>query len=331
MRDRLVAFGWIPTLAAWLGTVAPAGAAAQAATGDVILAPTTSTQDTGLLDSLTPRFEQRCRCRLKTIAVGTGQSLALAARGEADVVLVHAPALERKYLAEGAFIHRRLVMTNDFVLVGPPDDPAGVRGADGISDAIRRVGASSASFASRADSSGTHIMELNLWREAGGAPAKARYLEVGQGMGATLRVASQKRAYTLADRGTFLAQQMTLDLALVFEGGPELLNIYHVMLPNPDIHPSVNAAGGRAFADFIVAPEAQAVISRFGVARFGQPLFRPAAGRREAELRRISGEVAGTLLEVPVPVTGAVPIPGERVAISAREVLEMDGDVSPTD
>lgn len=129
-------------------------------------------------------------------------------------------------------------------------------------------------------------MELNLWKEAGLVPEPARYLEIGQGMGATLRVASQKLGYTLTDRGTFLAQRGTLELALAFEGAPELLNIYHVMIPNPDIHSSINAAGGRAFADFIVAPDAQALIGRFGVARFGQPLFRPAAGGREAELLR---------------------------------------------
>lgn len=286
MRGGLVSLGRSLALAACCGVAVPGGAAAQAITADVILATTTSTQDSGLLDSLVPRFERRCRCRVKTIAIGTGQSLALAARGEADVVLVHAPALERKYVAEGVFIDRRLVMTNDFVLVGPPDDPAGVRGAERISDALRRIAASSAAFASRADSSGTHLMELNLWKDARVIPERARYLEVGQGMGATLRVASQKLAYTLTDRGTFLAQRATLELALAFEGAPELLNIYHVMIPNPDIHPSINATGGRAFADFIVGPEAQALIGRFGVARFGQPLFRPAAGGREAELLR---------------------------------------------
>lgn len=253
---------------------------------DVILATTTSTQDTGLLDSLVPRFERTCDCRVKTIAVGTGRALALAARGEADVALVHAPGLEERYVAQGKFVGRRLVMTNDFVVLGPKADPAGLRHAKQVEDAFRALAEGKAPFASRADSSGTHLLELSLWKQAGIEPKGPWYLEVGQGMGATLRIASQKGAYTLSDRGTFLAQQSTLDLGVVFDGAPELLNIYHVMLPNPDSFPKVNIAGGRAFADFLVAPETQAFIARFGTARFGQPLFKPAANRREEDLRR---------------------------------------------
>jgi tungstate transport system substrate-binding protein len=253
---------------------------------DLILATTTSTQDTGLLDSLVPRFEQTCRCRVKTIAVGTGRALALAARGEADVALVHAPALEARYIAQGKFVGRRLVMTNDFVVLGPKADPAGLRGAKQVDDAFRALAQGKAPFASRADSSGTHLLELDLWRQAGVEPKGPWYLEVGQGMGATLRIASQKGAYTLSDRGTYLAQRATLDLAVLFEGAPQLLNIYHVMLPNPDSFPQVNVAGGRAFADFLVSPETQAFIARFGTVRFGQPLFTPAANRREEDLGR---------------------------------------------
>jgi len=263
----------------------PAPAAAQT-NRDVILATTTSTQDTGLLDSLVPRFEHTCGCRVKTIAVGTGRALALAARGEADVALVHAPALEERYVAQGKFVGRRLVMTNDFVVLGPKADPAGLKHARQVEDAFRALAEGKAPFASRADSSGTHLLELALWKQAGIDAKGPWYLEVGQGMGATLRIASQKQAYTLSDRGTFLAQRSTLDLDVVFQGAPDLLNIYHVMLPNPDSFPKINIPGGRAFADFLVAPETQAFIGRFGTARFGEPLFKPAANRREEDLRR---------------------------------------------
>ncbi|HEX9054810.1 MAG TPA: substrate-binding domain-containing protein [Gemmatimonadales bacterium] len=268
-----------------LGAPTPAHAPART-NRDVILATTTSTQDTGLLDSLVPRFEHTCGCRVKTIAVGTGRALGLAARGEADVALVHAPALEERYVAQGKFVGRRLVMTNDFVVLGPKADPAGLRHARQVEDAFRALAEGKAPFASRADSSGTHLLELALWKQAGIEPKGPWYLEVGQGMGATLRIASQKEAYTLSDRGTFLAQRSTLDLDVVFQGAPDLLNIYHVMLPNPDSFPKVNIPGGRAFADFLIAPETQAFIGRFGTGRFGEPLFTPAANRREEDLRR---------------------------------------------
>jgi len=259
------------------------GLAAQARR-DVILATTTSTQDSGLLDSLVPRFEMQCRCRVKTIAVGTGQSLALGARGEADVVLVHAPTVERRYVSEGQFINRRLVMTNDFVIVGPPGDPAGLHGLKTLATVFRRLGEGTTPFASRADSSGTNIMELNQWKAAGATPSGAWYLQIGQGMAATLRIASEKGAYTLTDRGTYLALKQGLQLDVAFEGAPELLNIYHVMEVNPEIWPNVNHDGGRAFADFMVAPATQTFIRTFGVQKFGQPLFIPQAGRREEDL-----------------------------------------------
>lgn len=251
---------------------------------DVILATTTSTQDSGLLDSLVPRFERQCRCRVKTIAVGTGQALSLGARGDADVVLVHAPALERRYVAEGLFVNRRLVMTNEFVVVGPPADPAGILRQRSLGEVFRRLGEGAAPFVSRADSSGTNILELNQWKAAGVKPEGAWYLEAGQGMAATLRIAAEKGAYTLTDRGTFLALRQGLDLAVAFEGAPELLNIYHVMEVNAEVFPVVNREGGRVFADFMLAPATQAFIKTFGVAAFGQPLFIPRAGRREEDL-----------------------------------------------
>jgi tungstate transport system substrate-binding protein len=268
-----------------------AGAAAcRSAARDVILATTTSTQDTGLLDSLVPRFERTCRCQVKTVAVGTGQALALGARGEADVVLVHAPSVELRYLEQGTFVGRRLVMTNDFILVGPPGDPAGIGKAGGIVQAFRRIAQTRSPFASRGDSSGTNILELKLWDKVGFRPKGDWYIEAGQGMGATLRLASEKRAYTLTDRGTFLAQRKGLDLAIVEEGDPELLNIYHVLVPNPDKFPGVNRAGGVAFADFMVSPETQEFIRGFGTSAYGQPLFHPEAGTPEKDLvRRMQG------------------------------------------
>jgi tungstate transport system substrate-binding protein len=273
--------GWRRLLLLSLAGAAPLSAQVRR---DVILATTTSTQDSGLLDSLVPRFERICLCRVKTIAVGTGQSLALGARGEADVVLVHAPSLEKRYVADGMFQDRRLVMTNDFVLVGPEADPAGLRRATGLKDAFHRLAEGKAPFASRADSSGTNILELNQWKAAGLTPSGAWYLQVGQGMAATLRIASEKGAYTLTDRGTYLAVRQDLALQVLFQGAPELLNIYHVMEVNPEVFPNVNHDGGRAFADFMVSPETQAFIRTFGAARFGQPLFTPQAGKREEEL-----------------------------------------------
>jgi tungstate transport system substrate-binding protein len=267
---------------AWL-CLLPSSLGAQAAR-DVILATTTSTQDTGLLDSLVPRFEQQCDCRVKTIAVGTGQALALGARGEADVVLVHAPALEQRYVAEGVFINRRLVMSNDFVIVGPSADPIGLRSLKTVREVFKRLSNGQAPFASRADSSGTNILELNQWQAAGVSPSGPWYLQLGQGMAATLRIASEKGAYALSDRGTFLAVREELELAVLFAGVPQLLNIYHVMEVNPKRWPRVNHDGGRAFADFLVSSGTQDVIRTFGVARFGQPLFIPQAGRREEEL-----------------------------------------------
>jgi tungstate transport system substrate-binding protein len=273
-------------LAAAAAVMLAAVLACRSAARDVILATTTSTQDTGLLDSLVPRFERTCGCQVKTVAVGTGQALALGARGEADVVLVHAPSVELKYLEQGTFVGRRLVMTNDFVLVGPPADPAQVKQAGGIEEALRRIAQSRAPFASRGDSSGTNIFELKLWNKIGVPPGGDWYLDVGQGMGATLRVASQKSAYTISDRGTFLAQRKGLDLAIVLEGDGELLNIYHVMVPNPAKFPGVNQAGGAAFADFMVSPETQEFIREFGTSAYGQPLFHPEAGTSEEDIMR---------------------------------------------
>lgn len=245
--------------------------------GTVLLATTTSTQDSGLLDVLVPLFQKKTGYTVKTIAVGTGQSLAMGARGEADVVLAHAPNLEQKHVAEGSLRNRRAVMHNDFILVGPQADPAGIRQTARAADAFRRIAEARARFVSRGDSSGTHHRERALWKAAGAAPGGPWYLESGQGMGATLIIASEKDAYTLTDRGTYLAFLKRLRLAVLLEGDAPLLNPYHVLEVNPARQPKVNAAGGKAFADFIVSAEAQEVIRTFGVERYGRPLFFPDA------------------------------------------------------
>lgn len=256
---------------------------APAGSGTVILATTTSVQDSGLLDALLPRFERRTGYTVKPIAVGTGQALALGARGEADAVLAHAPALERKYVAEGRLLNRRVVMVNDFVIVGPPADPAGIRGERRAAAAFRKIAAARARFVSRGDRSGTHLLELALWRQAGVQPDGPWYVEAGQGMGATLALADDRQAYTLTDRGTLLAYGRRVRLAVLVEGDRVLRNVYAVLEVNPANGPRVNAAGGRALADFLISPEAQEAIRTFGVERYGQPLFVPAAGARDAD------------------------------------------------
>jgi tungstate transport system substrate-binding protein len=272
----------VTLLAALVIAMFPAHAGAQRS--PVILSTTTSTQDSGLLDVLVPLFERQTGYTVKTIAVGTGQALALAARGEADVVLAHAPALEKKYVAEGKMLDRRLVMYNDFVIIGPPEDPAKIKGTKKAADAMKAIAASGSRFVSRGDNSGTHLLEKSLWRLAGVEPQGAWYIEAGQGMGATLGIADDRKAYTLTDRGTFLAFQKRVRLPILLEGDKPLLNIYSVMKVDPGNGPRVNAAGGAAFADFMVSAEVQKVIKTFGVDKYGQPLFVPVAGTKEEEV-----------------------------------------------
>jgi tungstate transport system substrate-binding protein len=275
-RPVLLALALVLTLAATAWTQAPGGRT-------VILSTTTSTQDSGLLDVLVPLFEQRTGYSVKTISVGTGQALALAARGEADVVLCHAPSLEKKYVAEGKMHDRRLVMYNDFLLIGPEADPARIRGVNSAVAALEKIAASGSRFVSRGDKSGTHVLEQNLWKAAGITPAAPWYIESGQGMGATLGIASDRQAYTLSDRATLLAFSKRVDLEPMVEGDKLLLNIYSVMEVNPANGPKVNAAGGKAFADWILAPGTQAVIKTFGIEKYGQPLFVPIAGKKDED------------------------------------------------
>jgi len=258
--------------------------AGEAAYKNVLLATTTSTQDSGLLDVLVPLFEKKTGYSVKTISVGTGQALALAAKGEADVALVHAPSLEKKYVADGKLLNRRLVMYNDFIIIGPPSDPAKIKSTKSSSQALKLISGSHARFVSRGDNSGTHTLEKSLWKTSGVEPKGAWYIEAGQGMGATLGIANERNGYTLTDRATYLAFQKRLALAMLLEGDKPLLNIYSVMEVNPANGPRVNAAGGNAFADFMIAPETQALIKSFGLEKYGQPLFVPIAGKREEEI-----------------------------------------------
>ena len=250
----------------------------------IILATTTSTQDSGLLDELIPMFEDQSGYIVKVIAVGTGQALKMGQDGNADILLVHAPDAEKVLIENGSAIDRRLMMHNDFVLVGPADDPAGIQGMKVPENALKWIGESEVVFVSRGDDSGTHKKELSLWAQAGTEPEGEWYLESGQGMGATLRIASEKGAYTLTDRATYLSQRETLDLAILLEGDSSLLNIYHVMRVNPREWPNVNEDGALALSDFLTSAEGQALIRTFGVETFGQPLFFPDAGYTEADL-----------------------------------------------
>ena len=252
---------------------------AQAQTRDMVLATTTSTQDSGLLDSLLPVFRGWSGIEVKVIAVGSGAALAMARTGDADAVLVHAPEAERHYVESGDLVEGRRIMHNDFLIVGPADDPAGAGGAGDLATAMRRI-AAAGPFISRGDGSGTEKKELELWKAAGVAPAKVhRREETGQGMGATLLVASERRGYTLTDRGTYLALRERLDLIPLAEGDPKLRNVYHAYVVNPSRHRKVKRAEARALVEFLASAPAQAMIGTFGQSRFGQPLFFPDAGK----------------------------------------------------
>lgn len=270
-------------LAALVLGLAPAALAQSPGSKSVILSTTTSTQDSGLLEVLVPLFEKHTGYSVKTISVGTGQALALAARGEADVTLAHAPGLEKKYVTEGKMQNRRLVMYNDFLLIGPASDPAKIRGEQSVVAALKKIAAGQTRFISRGDKSGTHTLELALWKAAGVTPAAPWYIESGQGMGATLGIANDRQGYTLTDRATMIAFARRVDLEPMVEGDKLLLNIYSVMEVNPANGPRVNVPGGKAFADFMLAPETQAVIRTFGLDRYGQSLFVPIAGKKDED------------------------------------------------
>lgn len=264
-------------------TTEPAKAPEQALT-ELILATTTSTRDTGLLDVLLPLFGTKSGYKVKMVAVGTGQALKMGEEGNADVLLVHSPKSELELMDKGFGKDRLLVMHNDYVIVGPKDDPAGIKGMKIAVDAFKKIAEAKSTFISRGDDSGTNKMELSLWKSASITPEGDWYLQSGQGMGETLRIASEKVGYTLTDRGTYLALRDTVQLDVLVEGDPALLNIYHVITVNPDKWPKVNYTGAKAFADFLVSPDTQKLIGEFGVDKFGQPLFIPDAGKAEDEV-----------------------------------------------
>jgi tungstate transport system substrate-binding protein len=264
--------------AAVLSLARVAAAAAQAAfpPREVILATTTSLQETGLLDTLAPLFERATGYRVRAIAVGSGQALRMGARGDADVVLAHSPAAESAFVAAGHATRRRMVASSYFTIVGPPEDPAHVRGAADAADALRAIGVSSSPFVSRGDSSGTHQRELRLWRASGRLVRWRGYAETGQGMSATLRVADERRAYALTDRASYGVLRHRLALVPLREREPALLNVYHVLEVSSEGRPRVNAAGAQALADFLTSDAVQALLRDFGRERYGAPLFVPA-------------------------------------------------------
>ncbi len=270
----------------WTGLLVPtllaALLAAACGSGGLILATTTSVNDSGLLDELVPLFEERTGVNVKVIAVGTGAALRMAELGNADALFVHAPGAERALLDAGDVVNRHLVAYNDFLIVGPPTDPAAIAGEPDVETALARIAASRSRFVSRGDDSGTHKKELALWEGAGVEPGGSWYQETGQGMGATLTIASQRRAYVLTDRATLLALSDNLDLVPISESDPLLINLYSVMQVDPG-KGNINAAAAAAWVDFMLTNEAQDLIATFRLEEFGRPLFVPAAGQTEAE------------------------------------------------
>lgn len=252
---------------------------------NLILATTTSTQDSGLLDVLIPMFEEQTGYTVQTVAVGSGAAIAMAEEGNADVLFVHAPASENALMEAGWGKDRFLVMHNYYAIVGPATDPAGIRGMTSAVDAFQMIADAGADFITRGDDSGTNKMEISLWGKTAADPnGQAWYIDSGQGMGATLTITSEKEAYTLTDRATFLANQANLDLEILVENDPALLNVYHVITVNPDKWPNSNYDGALAFANFLIDPEIQAVIADFGVEEFGQPLFFADGDKTDADL-----------------------------------------------
>ncbi len=250
--------------------------AAEPAAENIILATTTSTYDSGLLDAILPGFEEERGITIEVVAVGTGQALSLGEQGDADVLLVHARSREDDFMDAGHGVRREDVMYNDFVIVGPAEDPAGVCGMAAAPDALAKIAESEATFVSRGDDSGTHTKEKSIWADAGIEPAGDWYLSIGQGMGATITVAEEEQAYTLSDRATYLSRTLDgIDLEIVVEGDPVLFNPYGVMAVNPEKSEQISLEAANAFIDWLVSVPTQEAIGEFGTEKFGAPLFTP--------------------------------------------------------
>lgn len=279
LRPRLVS----AILAVAFSLLTSFGAAA-ASDDEVIVLTTTTTQDSGVLKHITDAFERQSGIKVKTVVAGSGDILKQGARGEGDVLLTHSPEAEKQWMAQGWGLSRRLVMYNDFVIIGPAADPAGIKGPR-AGDALKRIAEKKAPFVSRGDQSGTHVRELATWRRAGVDPkGQAWYRETGQGQGLTMEVADQRQAYAFTDRGTYLVFEKRLHLPILVENDPTLYNIYHVMLVDPAKFPRVNARTAKAFADFLLSPEGQHTIGEFGRTQYGRSLFAPAADKTEAQV-----------------------------------------------
>jgi tungstate transport system substrate-binding protein len=286
LRNRKIIITWImAVLLVTFGASSVFAAKAAPKQKNIILATTTSTQDTGLLDTLIPIFEKQTGYFVKTIAVGSGQAMAMGQKGEADVLLVHSPDAEKKFVEEGYGFNRQLVMHNDFIIVGPASDPAKIKGFKSALETMKTIAKTESLFLSRGDKSGTDVKEKALWKKAGiNLMGQRWFQETGLGMGQTLGVASEKKGYTLTDRGTYLALKKHLGLDILVEGDAELLNIYHVIEVSSTKWPKVNAPGAKAFADFMVSKKTQEIIKTFGVDKYGSPLFFPDAGKKVEDL-----------------------------------------------
>lgn len=282
VRPFLVGLGLLVTIALAI-IVIPGCTGKQAAPAPkpkpttLILATTTSTQDTGLLDFLIPKFEKRYNIKVKTIAVGTGEALAMGQRGDADVLMVHSRKAEDQFVADGFGVNRRDLMYNDFVIIGPETDPAGIKGSTDPSAAFKKITQSQATFVSRGDNSGTHKKEQSIWDKAGIKPSGSWYVSAGQGMGETARITNEKQGYTLIDRGTYLALKKSLKLVILVENAKDLLNPYGVIAVNPAKFPKVHYVEAMLFIGWITSPDVQKMIGEFGKDRYGQAMFVPLA------------------------------------------------------